>query len=34
MDEWSGTVDGRQLNGIREALRGTVPGILDELKKK
>lgn len=34
MDEWSGSVDGRQLNGIREALRGTVPGILDELKKK
>ena len=34
MDEWSGTVDGMQLKGIREALRGTIPGILEELKKK
>jgi len=34
MDEWSGTVDGVQLKQIREALRGTIPGILDELKKK
>ena len=34
MDEWTGTVDGEQLKGIREALRGTIPGILDELKKK
>ena len=34
MDEWSGTVDGEQLKEIREALRTTIPGILDELKKK
>jgi hypothetical protein len=34
MDEWSGTVEGMQLKKIREALRGTIPGILDELKKK
>ena len=34
MDEWSGTADPRKLNGIREALRGTIPGILEELKKK
>lgn len=34
MDEWSGTVDGKQLKEIGEALRGTIPGILDELKKR
>jgi N-formylglutamate amidohydrolase len=34
MDEWSGTVDGIQLKEIREALRRTLPGILDELKQK
>lgn len=34
MDEWTGTVDGEQLRVVREALRGTIPGILDELKKK
>jgi len=34
MDEWSGTVDGTQLKEIREALRGTIPGILDELKNR
>lgn len=34
MDEWTGTVDGEQLREIREALRSTVPGILEELKKK
>jgi hypothetical protein len=34
MDEWTGTVDGEQLTGIREALRGTIPGILDELNNK
>jgi hypothetical protein len=34
MDEWSGTVDGIQAKEIREALRGTIPGILDELRKK
>jgi N-formylglutamate amidohydrolase len=34
MDEWSGTVDGVQLKEIRQALRETIPVILDELKKK
>ena len=34
MDEWSGTVDGNQLKEIREGLRGTIPGILDELQKR
>jgi hypothetical protein len=34
MDEWSGTVDGMQLKEIRGALSGTIPGIVDELKKK
>jgi hypothetical protein len=34
MDEWTGTVDGMQLQGVREALRGTIPGLLDELGKK
>jgi hypothetical protein len=33
MDEWTGTVNGEQLKKIREALRATIPGILDELKK-
>jgi len=34
MDEWTGTVDGEQLQGIREALRATIPGLLEEVKKK
>jgi hypothetical protein len=34
MDEWSGSVDGRHLQGIRGALRGTIPGIGEELEKK
>ena len=34
MDEWSGTVDGGKLHEIRSALRGTIPSLLDELKKK
>lgn len=34
MDEWSGTVDGILLKQIREALKGTIAGILEELKKR
>jgi hypothetical protein len=34
MDEWSGIVDGTHLQEILGALRGTIPGICDELKKK
>jgi hypothetical protein len=34
MDEWSGIVDGTQLHEVRSALRATISGILDELKKK
>jgi uncharacterized protein (TIGR02421 family) len=31
MDEWTGEADEEQLLAIREALRSTIPGILDEL---
>ncbi len=34
MDEWAGTVDVKQLEGIREALRATIPGIMEELNRK
>ena len=31
MDEWTGTADGRQLRAMREALRSTVHGIIEEV---
>ena len=31
MDEWTGEADAQQLRAIREALRSTIPGILEEL---
>ncbi len=34
MDEWTGTVDGMQLEALRKALRSTIPGIIEELNKK
>lgn len=34
MDEWSGEPDWDQLNAIRSAVLATLPGLLEELKKK
>jgi hypothetical protein len=31
MDEWTGTVDDGQLDTLRQALRSTVPGLMEEL---
>jgi N-formylglutamate deformylase len=33
MDEWTGKADEEQLETIREALRSTIPGILEELNR-
>ena len=33
MDEWTGTVDDKQLVTLRAALQSTLPGIMRELKK-
>ncbi|CAN5694630.1 N-formylglutamate amidohydrolase [soil metagenome] len=33
MDEWTGEKDGKQVGEIGAALRSTIPGLLDELKK-
>ncbi len=33
MDEWTGGEDPRQLVAVREALRSTIPGVLEELAK-
>jgi N-formylglutamate amidohydrolase len=34
MDEWSGTPDHRLVQGIHDALKGTIQGILEELSKR
>jgi hypothetical protein len=34
MDEWSGTPDPVQIAAIGQALRATVPGVLDVLKER
>jgi len=33
MDEWSGTPDKKQIKAISDALRHTVPGVLEELRR-
>jgi hypothetical protein len=33
MDEWTGVGEVEQIEGIREALQSTLPGILEELEK-
>jgi hypothetical protein len=33
MDEWTGRPDRTQLGAVRDALRSTVPGVLEELRR-
>jgi hypothetical protein len=33
MNEWTGDVDRDAFDSIKKALRATVPGVLEELKK-
>ena len=33
MEEWTGTVDRLQLEALREALRSTIPGLIEELNR-
>ena len=34
MDEWTGVPDHAVINAIGEALKSTVPGVLEELAKR
>jgi hypothetical protein len=32
MDEWSGTINEHVFNAVKDALKSTLPGLLEELK--